>query len=383
VKSFAEHLRDCRSLRVRRAPTSLPVLEAVGLELAEDVHAVMPYPAFVASAMDGYAVRVADVPGRLRVVGDVPAGKVPDSEVTPGTAVRIMTGSPVPDGAEAVVPVEDVTVDGEHIDVAVTTTPGRHIRGIGDDVASGDLVLAAGAVLGAAQVAALVAHNVGEVSVYPRARVAVLSTGDELVPLGTPPGPAQLVDSNGPGLQVAIEAAGADVVHRGHVSDDPAALRDAIAALPEVDLLVTSGGVSMGAYDVVKAELTARGIRFESVAMQPGKPQGWGRLDGELPMLGFPGNPVSTMLSFEVFGRAALGRERPVSLATLVDPVPRSPKGKVQLLRGQLRDGQVSLAGGPESHLVVALARADCVVVVEEDVESLAAGATVKVIALV
>jgi molybdopterin molybdotransferase len=138
----------------------------------------------------------------------------------------------------------------------------------------------------------------------------------------------------------------------------------------------------MGAYDVVKAELAERGIRFESVAMQPGKPQGWGRLDGELPFLGFPGNPVSTMLSFEVFGRAALGRERPVSLAVLADPVPRSPKGKVQLLRGQLRDGEVALAGGPESHLVVGLARADCLIVVDEAVESLAAGETVKVISL-
>jgi molybdopterin molybdotransferase len=293
-----------------------------------------------------------------------------------------MTGSLVPTGAEAVVPVEEVALHGDHIEVAVATTAGRHIRGVGDDVASGDLILAAGSALGAAQVAALVAHNIASASVHPRARVAVLSTGDELVPLGTPPGPAQLVDSNGPGLQVAIEAAGADVVHRGHVSDDPAAFRDAIAALPDVDLLVTSGGVSMGAYDVVKAELAARGIHFENVAMQPGKPQGWGFLDGQLPMLGFPGNPVSTMLSFEIFGRAALGRERPVSLATLIEPVARSPKGKVQLLRGQLRDGEVLLAGGPGSHLVAGLARADCVVIVDEYVESLPAGATVRVISL-
>ncbi|HVV76689.1 MAG TPA: gephyrin-like molybdotransferase Glp [Mycobacteriales bacterium] len=383
MKSFADHLRDCRSLRVRRAPLELPVLDAAGFELAEAVHAAMPYPAFVASAMDGYAVRVADVPGRLRVVGDVPAGKAPDSEVLAGTAVRIMTGSVVPAGAGAVVPVEEVTVDGDHVVVGVTMTAGRHIRGIGEDVATGDLILPAGSLLGAAQLAALVAHNVASVSVYPRPRVAVLSTGDELVPLGTPPGPAQLVDSNGPGLQAAAEAAGAEVVHRAHVSDDPAAFRDVIAALRDVDLIVTSGGVSMGAYDVVKAELADRGIRFENVAMQPGRPQGWGRLDGEVPMLGLPGNPVSSMLSFEIFGRAALGRERPVSLAALVDTVARSPKGKVQLLRGQLRDGEVALAGGPESHLVVGLARADCLVLVEAEVESLAAGEMVKVISLI
>lgn len=359
------------------------MLDAAGFELAEAVHAAMPYPAFVASAMDGYAVRVADVPGRLRVVGDVPAGKAPDSEVLAGTAVRIMTGSVVPAGAGAVVPVEEVTVDGDHVVVGVTMTAGRHIRGIGEDVATGDLILPAGSLLGAAQLAALVAHNVASVSVYPRPRVAVLSTGDELVPLGTPPGPAQLVDSNGPGLQAAAEAAGAEVVHRAHVSDDPAAFRDVIAALRDVDLIVTSGGVSMGAYDVVKAELADRGIRFENVAMQPGRPQGWGRLDGEVPMLGLPGNPVSSMLSFEIFGRAALGRERPVSLAALVDTVARSPKGKVQLLRGQLRDGEVALAGGPESHLVVGLARADCLVLVEAEVESLAAGEMVKVISLI
>jgi len=361
----------------------MSIFDAVGLELAEPVHASAPYPAFVASAMDGYAVRVADLPGRLRVVGDVPAGSVPDVGVEPGTAVRIMTGSLVPVGAEAVVPVEEVSVDGDHVEVGVTTTVGRHIRGIGDDVAPGDLVLSAGEIVRTAQLAALVAHNAATVTVRPRPRVAVLSTGDELVPHGTQPGPAQLVDSNGPGLQAAAEAAGAEVVHRSHVSDDPGAFRDAIAGLPDVELIVTSGGVSMGAYDVVKAELADRGIRFENVAMQPGRPQGWGRLDGEVPMLGLPGNPVSALLSFELFGRAALGRERPVATALLADPIPRSPKGKLQLVRGRLRDGEVSLAGGHESHLVVGLARADCLVMVDEQVESLPAGATVRVISLI
>ncbi|HVU60484.1 MAG TPA: gephyrin-like molybdotransferase Glp [Mycobacteriales bacterium] len=383
MKPFLDHLRDCRSLRVRATPVSMSIFDAVGLELAEPVHASAPYPAFVASAMDGYAVRVADLPGRLRVVGDVPAGSVPDVGVEPGTAVRIMTGSLVPVGAEAVVPVEEVSVDGDHVEVGVTTTVGRHIRGIGDDVAPGDLVLSAGEIVRTAQLAALVAHNAATVAVRPRPRVAVLSTGDELVPHGTQPGPAQLVDSNGPGLQAAAEAAGAEVVHRSHVSDDPGAFRDAIAGLPDVELIVTSGGVSMGAYDVVKAELADRGIRFENVAMQPGRPQGWGRLDGEVPMLGLPGNPVSALLSFELFGRAALGRERPVATALLADPIPRSPKGKLQLVRGRLRDGEVSLAGGHESHLVVGLARADCLVMVDEQVESLPAGATVRVISLI
>ena len=381
MKSFDDHLRDCRSLRLRRAPVSMPILDAVGLELAEPVYASTPYPAFVASSMDGYAVRVADVPGRLRVIGDVPAGSVPDTDVKPGTAVRIMTGFSAP-GAEAVVPVEEVFVDGDHIDIGVTTTAGRFIRGIGDDVSAGDEILAAGEFIGTAQLAALVAHNVEAVTVHPRPRVAVLSTGDELVPLGVQPGPAQLVDSNGPALKVAAEAAGGEVVYCSHVSDDPPAFRDAIAGLPDVELVVTSGGVSMGAYDVVKAELADRGVRFETVAMQPGRPQGWGRLDGRVPLLGLPGNPVLVLVCFELFGRAALGRERPVATATLGDPIPRSPKGLLQFMRGRLRDGEVSLAGGHESHLVVGLARANCLVLVDEQTESLPAGATVRVISL-
>lgn len=382
MKPFAEHLRDCRSLLNLRPAVSVPTLEAAGLVLATSVHATAPFPSFVASAMDGYAVRTSDVPGRLEVIGDVPAGSEPKVEVVAGTAVRIMTGSPVPRGAEAVVPVEDVRRAGDWIETAVSTTAGRHIRGIGEDVAPGDLVLDAGQVLGPAQLAALVAHNRSAVCAYPRPRVAVLSTGDELVELGSSIGPAQLVDSNGPGLAAAAAAAGADVVHRATVSDDPDRFRAAVAALPEVELIVTSGGVSMGAYDVVKAELADRGIRFENVAMQPGRPQGWGWLDGRVPFLGLPGNPVSAMVSFELFGRAALGRERPVARATLADPVTRSPKGKQQFLRGRLADGSVQLVSGAESHLVVGLARANCLVIVDADVDVLPAGATVEVMVL-
>lgn len=379
MKPFAEHLRDCRSLRVVRAPVAVPSLEAGGLALSAPVYAVSPFPAFVASAMDGYAVRVGDVPGRLRVVGDVPAGRLPDTDVTPGTAVRIMTGSALPRGAEAVVPVEDVELDGDDITIVGTTTAGRHIRGIGDDVAPGDTVLDAGQVIGPAQVAALAAHNVATVSVLPRPRVAIISTGDELVPFGIEPGPAQLVDSNGPALAAAAAAAGAEVVHRAHSGDDPEEFRLALAALPEVELVVTSGGVSMGAYDVVKAVLADRGVRFEKVAMQPGRPQAWGLLDGRVPLLGMPGNPVSALVSFELFGRAALDRELPIATAILAEPVTRSPKGKRQFLRGRLADGMVALGGGAESHLIVGLARANCLIVIEEETESLPAGAQVRV----
>jgi molybdopterin molybdotransferase len=360
----------------------VPTLEAAGLVLAEEVRASSPFPAFVASAMDGYAVRAADLPGRLRVVGDVPAGRVPDCEVTPGTAVRIMTGSVVPAGADAVVPIEQVHIHRDEVDVAEAVRPARHIRGVGEDVMPGDLVLPAGQFIGAAQIAALAAHNVGKVMAYPRPRVAVISTGDELVEFGHQPGPAQLVDSNGPGLAAAASAAGAEVVHVEHVGDEPERFLAALDALADVDLLVTSGGVSMGAYDVVKAALARRGIAFETVAIQPGKPQAWGKLAGDVSFLGLPGNPVSALVSFEVFGRAALGRERSVLTARLADEEARSPAGKRQFLRGKVSGGEVRLVGGPESHLIVGLARANCLVVVPEDRERLASGEPVEVIPL-
>jgi molybdenum cofactor synthesis domain-containing protein len=333
--------------------------------------------------MDGYAVRVADVPGRLKVVGEVPAGKVPDVPVTAGSAVRIMTGSAVPDGTEAVVPVELTTADGQEVDVSSGIEAGRNIRGIGEDVLTGDVLLEAGQLVGAAQLAALVAHNVTSVEVRAWPRVAVVSTGDELVAFGTQPGPAQLVDSNGPGLVAAASATGAEVIHACHVGDDPNLLLATLDAVSsDVDLVVTSGGISMGAYDVVKAALSDRAIRFESVAIQPGKPQAWGRLETGAGFLGLPGNPVSALVSFELFGRAALGRERAIAAATLVDPVPRSPKGKRQFLRGTLAGGEVRLVGGPESHLIVGLAKANCLVVVAEERESVPAGELVQVISL-
>ncbi|HEY5336265.1 MAG TPA: molybdopterin-binding protein, partial [Mycobacteriales bacterium] len=189
-------------------------------------------------------------------------------------------------------------------------------------------------------------------------------------------------DSNGPALAVAAAAAGADVVHVARASDDPAALVAALDALPEVDLVVTSGGVSMGAYDVVKAALAPLGITFEQVAVQPGKPQAWGRLRGGPAFLGLPGNPVSSLVCFELFGRAALGSERPILRTQLLDAVERSHAGVRQLRRGRLEPGGVRLEGGPASHLVAGLARADCLVVVPEDATTLSAGAWVDVIAL-
>ena len=382
MKTVEAHLADLRGLLTPREPCSTAVLDTVGMTLAADVLAPTDLPTFATSAMDGYAVRVADCPGSLLVVGDVPAGTMPTAEVAPGRAVRVMTGSPLPVGTETVIPVEDTDAGTGQVEVRTAGMAGRHLRSAGDDLHAGDLLLPAGTRIGPTQLAALLAAGLTTVDARPPARVAVLSTGDELVPSGTTPGPAQLVDSNGPALAAAARAAGADVVVVGHAGDDPPAFLAALDALPEVDLVVTSGGVSMGAYDVVKAALRPRGVHFESVAMQPGKPQAWGRLGAGPAFLGLPGNPVSALVCFEIFGRAVLGCERPVLRSVLAHPVAHSSPGRRQYLRGRLEQGGARVVSGPASHLLAGLARADCLVVIPEDATSLPAGADVDVIPL-
>jgi molybdopterin molybdotransferase len=382
MKTYAAHLADCRDLLTARPPLSIPVAASLGFVLAADIVAQAELPAFASSAMDGYAVRVADIPGLLRVVGEVAAGQAPSAAVGPGTAVRIRTGAALPAGAEAVLPLEEVEQRGGLLDAPASTVRGRHIRPAGDDVRPGDVVLDQGQVIGAAQLAALLAAGVTSVRVRPVWRVAVLSTGDELVAAGRFPGPAQVVDSNGPALAAAARAAGAEVVHVGRLPDLPDALVAALDGLPACDLAITSGGVSMGAHDVVKAALKPLGIGFEQVAMQPGKPQGWGHFRGGPAFLGLPGNPAAALICFELFGRAALGRERTASRATLGTCLSRTSDRKRQFLRGRLAGTNVYVAGGPGSHLIVGLARADCLVVVPEGVSRIEAGEMVEIIPL-
>jgi molybdopterin molybdotransferase len=382
MKTYAAHLADCRHLLAARPAVSIPVAASLGFVLATDVVARAELPAFASSAMDGYAVRVNDVPGLLRVVGEVAAGQVPGVTVDPGTAVRIMTGAAVPAGAEAILPIEEVEQRENLLVARVPTVRGRHIRPAGDDVRPGDVVLDHGQLVGAAQLAALLAIGVTSVRVRPVWRVAVLSTGDELVAAGRTPGPTQIIDSNGPALAAAAMAAGAEVVHIGRLTDIPDALIAALDALPTCDLIITSGGVSMGAYDVVKAALNPLGIEFEQVAIQPGKPQGLGHFRGGPAFLGLPGNPAAALICFELFGRAALGRERAGMRATLDGCVSRTSDKKRQFLRGRLAGATVHVAGGPGSHLIVGLARADCLVVVPEGVRRIEAGETVEVISL-
>lgn len=285
--------------------------DGLGLALARPVTAPHPVPPFANSAMDGYAVRAGDLqqaPVRLRVLEDVPAGRVPTQSVDPGTAIKIMTGAPIPAGADAVVRVEDTEPENGLVNIAVSVPAGTSVRPAGGDVEAGDQVLPAGLRLGPAQIGVLANLGVAHPPVHRRPRVAIASTGDELVEVDGPPlGPGQIRDSNRPMLIAALRDLGVDVVDLGHIPDDADALRRELArGASEADVVVTSGGVSMGEYDLVKAVLGELGeVGFWQVAMQPAKPFAFGRVGG-VPFFGLPGNPVSSFVAFEQFLRPAL-----------------------------------------------------------------------------
>lgn len=392
MRSVAEHQRvvlsDAQPLPAQR----VSLIDADGLVLAEAVSASWPLPSFDNSSMDGYAVRVADLAGasesspvRLPVRGDIAAGQEPATHLESGTAVRIMTGAPIPEGTEAVVPVE--WTDGSTAEVAITRTPdpGAHIRRRGEDVEAGETVLEPGMAINARVIAMLAAVGLAEIPVHRRPRVSVISTGDELVDPGVEPGPGQIVDSNSYMLTAAVRDAGAEAVRVGPVPDDEAELERVLREEAErSDLILTSGGVSMGAYDTVKAVLTRLGgVEFVKVAMQPGMPQGSGRV-GSTPIVTLPGNPVSSFVSFEVFVRPLIRRligheqlERP-RLHAICAREFGSPPGKTQFARVRMhtRDGLVMAEpeGGQGSHIIGGLSRADGLAVVPEQVARVAEG---------
>ncbi|MCX5198981.1 molybdopterin molybdotransferase MoeA [Streptomyces sp. NBC_00249] len=430
--SVDEHLADVLATVRPLEPIELQLLDAQGCVLVEDVTVPVALPPFDNSSMDGYAVRTADVQGAseefpavLAVIGDVAAGSGELPTVGPGQAARIMTGAPLPPGAEAVVPVE-WTDGGTGAGAASGMTPASaapegaagevrvhrpaearaHVRSRGSDVQAGDLALAAGTVLGPPQIALLAAIGRGTVRVRPRPRVVVLSTGSELVQPGEPLTEGTIYDSNSFALAAAARDAGAIAYRVGAVEDDADSLRAAIEdQLIRADLLVTTGGVSVGAYDVVKEALTAAasgdgdaeggGVDFRKLAMQPGKPQGFGTIGPDhTPLLALPGNPVSSYVSFELFVRPAIRAlmglphsevTRPSLRAVLkADKALGSPAGRRQFLRGKYDagSGTVSPVGGSGSHLIAALAHADSLMVVPEDVTSVEPGTELEVILL-
>ncbi len=282
--------------------------ESAGRVLAEDLIAPSALPAFPSSAVDGYAVRSSDAGRTLRVIGESAAGRPFAGPVAPGTAARLLTGGVVPEGADCVVMVEDVQVDGEVVTVPSPLRAGTNYHKVGDDVRAGDRVLSAGTQLGAAEIGIAAAIGQAVIPVTRRPRVALMSTGDELVEVGKSPGPGQIPDSNRWALLAALREAGADVTLLGIAPDEPDALRKLVVdALEKADVLVTSGGVSVGTHDLVKPLLESLGtVHVGRVKLKPGKPFTFATLPGGKLAFGLPGFPVSSLVTFEVFVRPAL-----------------------------------------------------------------------------
>lgn len=415
VEEHAAHVAGLLAPLRERGVEEVPLGDALGRVTATAVTSPIDLPPFRNSQMDGVAVRAADVasageghPVTLPVVGESAARPGEPPVLPRGAAIRIMTGAPVPPGADAIVPVEDTSpdgaaTDGDRVLVRRGRAVGEYVREPGSDLAAGAVLLGAGVRIGSRHIGALAAAGLTTVAVTTRIRVAVISTGSELASPGEPLGPGRIPDANGPALTAAVAAAGAEVVLTGRVHDDTvefAALLDAAVAA-DAELVITSGGVSEGDHEVVRELLEPLGARVGTVAMQPGGPQATARYGGAspggtsasgppatpadagVPVICFPGNPVSSQLSLEIFvapllrevaGIPALARGR----RRLAHDI-RSVPGRRQFLRGRMRsDGTVEQVAGAGSHLVAALAAADVLLVVPEDVVALAAGAEVE-----
>src|SRR5438105_12004059 len=371
------------------------ILDALGLVLDEEVVADRDVPPFRNSAMDGYAVRardVADAPASLRVIGEIAAGRSPTRTVGPGEAMRIMTGAPVPEGADTVVRVEDTDNRSDVVTINAATPLGTAVRHAGEDLRRGETVVARGTVLRAAEIGLLASVGRAQARVIKRPRVAVFSTGDELVDAGAPLAPGQIRDTNRYSLASALREAGAEPWVRGIVRDSPDALRAALREASAADAIVTSGGVSVGDHDYMKPIMSELGtIDFWAIAIRPGRPLAFGELrdgDRRVPVFGLPGNAVSSLLTFELFVRPALlrmqGREhlsRPRAKARLLEPV-ETVKSLRFFARGIYeRDaGTVRTTGPQGSGILRSMVLANCLIALPEGRDRYAAGETVDVV---
>ncbi|HEY8028822.1 MAG TPA: gephyrin-like molybdotransferase Glp [Gaiellaceae bacterium] len=368
---------------------TVPIEGAAGRVIAEDALAAVDLPPFPSSAMDGFALRSADVPGTLVVAARIAAGSPADRALAGGEAMAISTGGVVPEGADAVAPIEVVTDNGDTVDVPDTIAAGAHVRPRGGDVRAGDLVVPAGVRLGATQLGALAAAGIAAAVCARRPRVAVLATGSELVRPGTPLAPGQVYEANALMLASALGGVGADVERLPAVADDEDAHREAIARGLEADVLVTSGGVSVGPHDLVRAIESELGVEevFWQVAVKPGKPIAFGTR-GRTLVFGLPGNPVSSLVGCELFVKPALR-----ALQGLAEPLPRFERGRLlsslqrntardEFIRARVVDGVLEPLTGQESHMIARAAAANALVHVPRGEGTLDAGTDVRWISL-
>jgi molybdopterin molybdotransferase len=371
------------------------IVDGIGRVLAEDVAARRTQPPFAVSAMDGYAVRAEDlatIPVELRIVAEVPAGAGFGGHVGPGEAARIFTGAPMPAGTDTVVIQENTQREGDHVRVLEGVARGRHVRREGLDFGEGDVLLQAGRRLTARDIGLAAAMNRPWLFVHRRPRVGILSTGDEIVMPGDPIGPHQIVSSNSLALAAFVAACGGIPVSVGNAPDDPAALRQVAAATRGVDLLVTTGGASVGEHDLVRDVLGADGLEldFWQIAMRPGKPLMVGRYRGT-PMVGLPGNPVSTLVCALLFLRPALDRlsgaaspEEAAPTARLGTALPKNDRRQDYLRSKLARAADGTLETFPfevqDSSMMRLLSEADCLVVRPPHAPAIAAGATVPIV---
>ena len=382
-------------------PERVGLLEAAGRVLAEAVAADRDIPPLTNSAMDGYAVRGMDVadaqegaPVRLRVVGEAAAGHVSPLQVAPGTAVRIMTGAPVPAGADTAVRFEDTRPDGEWVEVLKATSTGKNVRQAGEDVRAGQVVLEPGKVLRPQEIGMLAAVGRVEVAVVRRPRVAILATGDEVVPPDQVPGPGQIRDANSYAVAAQVQQYGGVPLLLGVARDREELVRRGMreALAQRADLIITSGGVSVGDFDLVKQVLAAEGeMHFWSLNMKPGRPLAFGVVSG-VPLLGLPGNPVAATISTDLFARPALLKmqgftdwSRPTVRARLAQPIRRKDRRphnhRVRLRRADV-GCEATLTGDQGSGILSSMVQADGLAIIPEETDHLHAGTEVEVILL-